>query len=105
MEKISFREFSSMFSKQKPNKIIYTSENQKNFVYEDPLQLKLAFTDMIIMYFPNTIKFSNQSDSLILRWIEYVSVEEKTVIGTEFVIFCNSPVGGQRVRYTFVISY
>lgn len=101
---ISFKEFTDYYAKNKPNLIIYYSENQKWYQTSDPCKLKMAFPIMLIHENPNLVCLKSDNNTLSFDRVKNVEVDtESCVLGTIVTLYCGEfGTKGHDVTYTLI---
>lgn len=89
MKKLSLSEFKDYINSTPVNKFIFSSSNQSWQSIEDTLSLELTFKRMIITFCPNTIFFTDNTNTLRLDRVKGVKIQEATcALGGIFTVIC-----------------
>lgn len=89
MKKLSLSDFKDICDSASLKRFIFATENQSWRGIDDTMSIELAFNKMIVTFTPNTIFFSDGTNSLRLNSVSYVKQRETPcVLGKVFAIVC-----------------
>lgn len=105
-KKASVREFKQYYEGNKPQRILFYTENQKWYRTSDPCKIRMSFPIMLICENPNLICLKSGTNTISLDRVKYVEIDtESTVLGTLITVFCGEfGVKGYDITYTLIAA-
>ena len=103
---ISVHEFKEYCKTNRPNSIIYLTENQAWYRVADPCKIDMSFPIMLIYENPNIIFLKSGNNTILFDMIKYIEIDtESTVLGTIITVYCGEfGTDGYDITYTLIAA-
>jgi len=86
---MSVRELKDYCDRNKPRKVLFSSENQPWYKVSDPCKMQFSFSIMLIYENPNLVCLKSDTNTLSFDRVRFVEMNtELTVLGTALTLFC-----------------
>lgn len=103
---MSVGEFKSYCEANRPQYILFYTENQSWYCVSDPCKIKMSFPIMLICENPNIICLKSGNNTLSIDRVKAVKIDtDSSVLGTIITAFCgNADMDGYEIAYTLVAA-
>lgn len=103
-KKVTVRELMDYYSRNKPNEISFSSENQPWYRVSDPCKVQCTFQVMVIYENPNLVCLKSGNNTICFDRIKFAEVDtEASILGTVLRLFCESPVGAAEADKSYIL--
>lgn len=101
---INLRELKEYYEQNKPDRIVFQTQNQEWYDISDPCKIEMVFPTMLIFDNPNIICLKCGQNTITFDRIDHVEIDaDYTVLGTTINIFCgNSGSNKPDAVYTLI---
>ena len=105
-KRVSVRELKEYCSRNKPQQVLFCTENQEWYRVADPCKIRLSFPIMLICENPNIVCLKSGNNTFSIDRVKEVRIDtESSVLGTVITVFCgNTDADGYEIAYTLVAA-
>lgn len=105
-KRVSMRELKEYCSQNKPQQVLFCTEDQEWYCVADPCKLRLSFPIMLICENPNLICLKSETNIMCIDRIKFAEINsEMSVLGTVLKVSCGSMKAAEPEKtYTLIFS-
>lgn len=105
-KRVSVRELKEYCSRNKPQQVLFCTENQEWYRVADHCKLRLSFPIMLICENPNLICLKSETNTMCIDRIKFAEINSDTsALGTVLTVSCgNMKAAESEKTYTLIFS-
>lgn len=103
---VSIRELKEYCTANKPQNVLFHTENQDWYKAADPCKLRMSFPVMLINENPNLICLKSGANILSIDQVQCVEIDtDSTVLGTVLRVYCGDfGSSSHSITYTLIVA-
>lgn len=105
-KRVSVRELKEYCSRNKPQQVLFCTENQEWYRVADPCKIRLSFPIMLICENPNLICLKSETSTMCIDRIKFAEINsDANPLGTILTVSCGNMKAAEAEKtYTLIFS-